>query len=143
VWSSREGDDSATLSLSCMGRSALCNATSSSGDAVFFNSCSRCIADAMSMPGPSWTTDSCLAKGLGLAIDNGDALTPVLGPPMLTVEIAGGYRSLAPIVSVDRVESVDERRKESRDSFLFVSGKDCFNCCFKFFGASGRVLMSK
>lgn len=95
------------------------------------------------MPGPSWTTESCLAKGLGLAIDRGDDLTPALGPPMLTVEMAGGYRSLTPIVSVDCVESLEVRRKESRDSFLFVSGKDCFNCCFKFFGASGRVLMSK
>jgi len=90
VWSSRDGEGSAILALSCMGRSALCNATSSSGDAVFFNSCNKCIADAMSMFGPSWTTESCLANGLGLAIDKGDALTPALGPPMLAVEMAGG-----------------------------------------------------
>jgi hypothetical protein len=125
-----------------MGRSALCNATSSSGEAVFFNSCNRCIAEAISMPGPSWTTESCLARGLGLAIDMGDDLTPKLGP-RLAVEMAGGYRSLTPIVSVECVESLEVRRKESSDSFLFVSGNDCFNCCFKFFGASGRVLRSK
>jgi len=97
----------------------------------------------MSMFGPSWTTESCLAKGLGLAIDKGDALTPALGPPMLAVVMAGGYRSLTPIASFECVESLEERRKESRDSFLLVSGKDCFNCCFKFLGASGRVLRSK
>jgi hypothetical protein len=126
-----------------MGRSALCNATSSSGDAVFFSSCNKWIADAISMFGPSWTTESCLAKGLGLAIDMGDALTPALGPPMLAVVMAGGYRSLTPIASFECVESLEVRRKESRDSFLLVSGKDCFNCCFKFLGASGRVLRSK
>jgi hypothetical protein len=126
-----------------MGSSALCNATSSSGDAVFFSSCNMWIADAISIFGPSWTTESCLAKGLGLAIDMGDALTPALGPPTLAVWMAGGYRSLTPIASVECVESLEERRKESRDSFLLVSGKDCFNCCFKFLGASGLVLTSK
>jgi hypothetical protein len=44
----------------------------------------------MSILGPSWTTESCLAKGLGLAIEKGDALTPALGPPMLAVVMAGG-----------------------------------------------------
>lgn len=126
----------------CMGRSALCNATSSSGEAVFFNSCSRWIADAMSMPGPSCTTESCLARGLGETTAKGDDLT-VACWPALAVEMAGGYRSLTPIVSVELVESLDVRRKASSDSFLFVSGNDCFNCCFKFFGASGRVLRSK
>jgi hypothetical protein len=62
---------------------------------------------------------------------------------MLAVVMAGGYRSLTPMVSVECVESLEVRRKESRDSFLLVSGKDCFNCCFKFLGASGLDLRSK
>lgn len=57
--------------------------------------------------------------------------------------MAGEYRSLTPIVSVEAVESEDVRRKESRDSFLLVSGNDCFKCCFRFLGPSGRVLRSK
>lgn len=60
------------------------------------------------------------------------------------VDIAFGYRSLTPIVeSTVLVESVEERRKESSDSLRVASGKLCLSCCFRFLGASGRLLMSK
>ena len=138
--SARGGEGSPAAASSLNGKSALCRATSSSGDAVFFNSCNRCIADAMSIPGVSWTTDSCRARGLMVV---GDDLALPLEAPRAVVKIAAGYRSLTPIVSVELTESLDVRRKESRESFLLVSGKDCFSCCFKFFGPLDRVLMSK